>query len=178
MATAARPDLVLHTVLVDAPLRRPGTTARAGVLARAPRTYETLEEAVLAFHVRPNEPVMDHELLRRVAANSYREDQGTWRPKADPRVFGRIGDAELARCLGAIPGPITQIYGDLSVVVDADSLEFLVEAHPGETELVAIRAGYHHLTFDRAGEVADAIAVTVARHVGPDAEPLPHDAAG
>jgi pimeloyl-ACP methyl ester carboxylesterase len=161
-AAGADPLLVPRLVLVDSPVRRPGGP-RPPVLPsrRLPRrAHATLEEAVRTFRLRPREPVADAALLRRVATAAFAEQAEGWSLRADLSVFGRIPDELLATALRRYGGPITLIYGTRSAVVDEAGRSFLIEAHGGPTELVAIE-GHHHLTLDQGAEVAEAIA---ARH--------------
>ena len=158
VAAARNPAIALGPVLVDAPVRRPGAAFRRVMTQStgSPRLYESLEEALASFHLRPHEPVLDRELLLRVGANSFKPVDGGWRLKADGRMYGRIADHDLVRYLGTITAPITLIYGERSAVVDDDNRAVLVQAHAGPTELVGID-GFHHLTLDQAGEVAGEI---------------------
>jgi hypothetical protein len=41
-------------------------------------SYRTLEQAVEAFHLKPPEPILNHDLLRRVAAGAYRQSDDGW----------------------------------------------------------------------------------------------------
>jgi pimeloyl-ACP methyl ester carboxylesterase len=158
LAAARGPELVRGLVLVDAPIRRPGTASRPRFVPRSVgRRYQTLEEAAAAFHLKPPEPILNHDLLRRVAAGAYRRADDGWSLKSDPNVYGRIDDQMVADSLAEIGVPITMVYGGRSPSLDDDGRAFLVEAHSGLTELVGIDDGFHHLTFDYAPEVAEAI---------------------
>ena len=175
-AAAADPTLVPRLVLVDAPVRRPAVRHPGGPRPGGPtsrplprRTHATLDQAVHSFRLRPREPVADTALLHRIAAAAFKEQTDGWSLRADLSVFGRIPDEVLAAALNAYAGPITLIYGTRSSVVDQPGREFLVEAHAGPTELVAI-AGYHHLTLDQGGEVAKVITARQARLTTPPHE--------
>jgi pimeloyl-ACP methyl ester carboxylesterase len=158
-AAAADPALVPRLVLVDAPVRRPGPS-HPRVLPSRPlprRTHATLDQAVQTFRLRPREPVADAPLLRRIAAAAFAEQGEGWSLRADLSVFGRVPDELLAAALQSYRGPITLIYGTRSTVVDETGRDFLVEAHAGPTEVVALE-GHHHLTLDQGVELAEAIA--------------------
>jgi pimeloyl-ACP methyl ester carboxylesterase len=158
-AAAADPELVPRLVLVDAPVRRPGTV-RPRALPTRPlqrRIHPTLEQAVGSFRLRPREPVADAALLGRVAAAAFADTGDGWSLRADLSVFSRIPDELVAGALAHYAAPLTLIYGTRSTVVDEAGRAFLAEAHAGPTELVAIE-GYHHLTLDRGAEVATLIA--------------------
>jgi pimeloyl-ACP methyl ester carboxylesterase len=167
IAGGLRPDMALGLVLVDAPIRRPHPKARRRFQPSATdRRYESLELAVESFHLRPPEPVLNRDLLQRVAIHSFRQLDGGWGLKADRDVYGRIDDADLAACLAQITSPVTLAYGGRSTSVDEDGRSFLAESHPGTTEFRRIDEGFHHLTFDHAVEVADTI-VSLSAHVMP-----------
>jgi pimeloyl-ACP methyl ester carboxylesterase len=159
VAAARHPEIVLGPVLIDSHLRRPDRRPRSGRFpGGSDRRYDSLDAAVESFHLRPNEPVLDRELLLRVAANSFKPVDGQWALKADHKVYGRIDDDDLAGYLAQITSEMTFIYGDRSAVVDDDSRVFLAEAHAGPTEMVCVEGGFHHLTFDHAKQIADTVA--------------------
>ena len=158
LAAARGLQTVRGLVLVDAPIRRPGTESRPRFVPRSSgRCYPTLEQAAEAFHLKPPEPILNHDLLRRVAAGAYRQSDGGWTLKSDPNIYDRVDDTMVADSLAEIGAPLTMIYGGRSVWLDDDGRAFLIDAHPGPTELVRIEDGFHHLTFDYAPEVAAAI---------------------
>jgi pimeloyl-ACP methyl ester carboxylesterase len=158
LAAARGPEAVRGLVLVDAPIRLPGAQSRPRFVPRSSgRSYPTLEQAAEAFHLKPPEPILNHDLLRRVAAGAYRQSDDGWSLKSDPNVYGRIDDQAVADSLAQIDAPITMVYGGRSVSLDEDGRAFLVDVHPGPTELIRIEDGFHHLTFDYALDVADAI---------------------
>jgi pimeloyl-ACP methyl ester carboxylesterase len=165
-AAAADPVLVPALVLVDAPVRRPGDPRPRGLPSRSlpRRAHATLDDAVATFRLRPREPVADAALLRRIAVAAFSEQGGGWALRADLSVFGRISDELLAGALARYGGPVTLIYGTHSKVVDRAGREFLVDAHSGPTEVVAIE-GHHHLTLDQGAEVASLIAERCASMV-------------
>ena len=66
------------------------------------RTFSTLDEAKMSFHLRPHEPILNHERLLEVAAGSFREGDDGWTYKADSRVHERIDDLPLAEPLAAL----------------------------------------------------------------------------
>jgi pimeloyl-ACP methyl ester carboxylesterase len=154
-AARAGAERLPRLVLVDAPIRRPGGAMRPMAPPRRhiPRVYATLDEAVDVFRLRPREPVRDRELLRRVAANAYVRRPDGWRLKADLGVFGRLSDEELASALATIEVPVTLVWGTHSALSSPDLRAYLVQTHPGETDLVGL-AGHHHLTLDQGAEVA------------------------
>jgi pimeloyl-ACP methyl ester carboxylesterase len=158
LAAAHEPEIVRGLVLVDAPIRRPGTASRPRFVPRSSgRHYPTLEQAAEAFHLKPPEPILNHDLLRRVAAGAYRRSDEGWSLKSDPNVYGRIDDQTVADSLAEIVAPITMVYGGRSMSLDDEGRAFLIDVHPGPTELIRIEDGFHHLTFDYAPEVAEAI---------------------
>jgi pimeloyl-ACP methyl ester carboxylesterase len=163
-AAAADPLLVPRLVLVDAPVRRPGTGRPRALPGRSParRVHPTLEQAVATFRLAPREPVADRALLQRIALAAFAPCEKGWSLRADLSVFSRIPDEAVAEALGAYPGPLTLIYGLSSAVVDEAGRGFLAEAHAGPTEMIAIE-GHHHLTLDQGATLA---ALLAERHAG------------
>ena len=159
LAAALRPELVPRLVVVDAALAPPGGPRRRAIPPRLGprRVHPTLPAAVDAFRLRPREPVSNSELLARVAAGAYRPIDGGWTLKADLGVFNRVSDEEIAAALAAVDAPLTFVYGTHSTVSDPEGRAFLVWAHAGPTELVALE-GHHHLTFDQGRRLAGLIA--------------------
>ena len=156
IAAADHAEQFAGVVLLDAPLRDPDAPVRT---VRLPAAVEhaTLDAAIRSFHLRPHEPVMDRELLTRVAANSFRQRAGGWELKADPRIYGRLRDDHLLRCLGATAVPVTLVYGDRSAIVDQESRDLLEAHHVGATHFVSVPGGFHHFLFDHAAETVSAI---------------------
>lgn len=160
-AAARRPDVIHGSVVVDPPIRRPGNEPRRpDFRGAADRRYKSLDHAVRSFHLLPDEPVLNRELLLRVAANSFKQIDGGWLLKADNNIYGRIDAHYQAACLRQVTSPMTLVYGDRSTVLDDDGVSFSVESHSGSTTLVRIDGGFHHLTFDHAHELAQAIVAT------------------
>jgi pimeloyl-ACP methyl ester carboxylesterase len=161
IAAARHPELFARMVLVDVPLRHPD---RPRQRSRTPAgaQHESLDAALQSFHLLPNEPVLNRELLMRVAANSFTSARGHWILKADPQIYGRIADAQLLECLREIEMPITLLYGERSAVLDDEGRSLLIDNHRGATALIAVQDGFHHLTFDHAERVAEVIVEAMA----------------
>jgi pimeloyl-ACP methyl ester carboxylesterase len=161
VAAGERPAAVSGLMLLDPPIRPPapdGSPPRAPM--RTPggaRTFSTLDEAKMSFHLRPHEPILNHERLLEVAAGSFREGDDGWTYKADSRVHERIDDLPLAEPLAALESPLLIVYGAMSPVYAFSEPSFAVDAHAGETEVVTIRDAYHHLMFDHGPELTDRI---------------------
>jgi pimeloyl-ACP methyl ester carboxylesterase len=177
VTAAGRPTAAAGLMLLDPPLRRPReATAPAGpppFPRRTPgegRRFDTLDEAIPSFHLRPNEPILNRDRLLEVAAQSFRQDDdGGWIYKADPRVHQRLDDEAVATALGQIDCPIALVYGALSPVLAISDTDFAVEAHAGPTEVAQIRDAYHHLMFDHGPELVDRIRAFARAVAGPAA---------
>jgi pimeloyl-ACP methyl ester carboxylesterase len=155
IVTAARyPGLVRELVLVDSP----GDVSRVAPrpMVQPARRHASLDAAVDAFQLQPPEIIRNQELLRRVAAQSYRKVDGSWQLKADRHVFRRVDHDTVARNLAATTVPITEIWGESSPVVTEEVLKFLTDTHPGPTDFVALPGG-HHLLFDHAHAIASVV---------------------
>jgi pimeloyl-ACP methyl ester carboxylesterase len=153
--TAARyPGLIRELVLVDSP-GDAGRVSPRGTIHPA-RRHASLGAAIDAFKLHPPETIRNQELLRRVAAHSYRQVDGGWRLKADRHVFRRIDHDVVARNLAATSVPITEIWGESSPVVTEEVLKFVADTHPGPTDFVALPGG-HHLLFDHGPAIASVV---------------------
>jgi len=167
VAAGERPDAVRGLMLVDPPIRPP---AADGSPFRAPmrtpgglRTFPTLDEAKMNFHLRPHEPILNHERLMEVAAASFKETDDGWAYKADSRVHERIDNLPLAEPLGRLGCPLLMVWGAMSPVYSFSEPDFAVQAHSGATEIQTIRDAYHHLMFDHGPELTDRIRAFSAR---------------
>ena len=155
-AAARRPDAIVGLVLLDPPVRRPNpdpTPSRPPLrppTPAGPRSYATLDEAKMSFHLRPNEPILNRDRLLEVAAGSFKETADGWTYKADPQVHERVADLGVAQALAQIPCPALFIYGAQSPILAWSDPEFAIEAHAGPTEVQKIPDAYHHLMFDYA----------------------------
>jgi pimeloyl-ACP methyl ester carboxylesterase len=160
VAAARRPETVSGLVLIDPPMRRPDPDAPARMPMRTPggpRTFATLDEAKMSFHLRPNEPILNRDRLLEVAADSFAQGDEGWTYKADPGVHERVEDLPIAESLAQIACPALLVYGAMSPVFAMSDPDFAVESHAGPTEVQTIRDAYHHLMFDHAATLVDRI---------------------
>jgi pimeloyl-ACP methyl ester carboxylesterase len=166
VAAGRQPERVRGLMLVDPPVRPPDPDGSARPPFRAPagpRTFATLDEAKMSFHLRPHEPILNHERLFEVAAASFKQTDDGWAYKADTRIHERIDDLPLAEPLANIPCPLLIVWGAMSPLYSFSDPDYAVQAHAGETEIQTIRDAYHHLMFDHGPELTDRIRAFSAR---------------
>jgi pimeloyl-ACP methyl ester carboxylesterase len=160
VAAARRPDIVSGLVLVETGIRlsKP-ETARVprGTPPRSPRTFASRDAAIESIRLFPEQPVVDAEVLRRVAELSISGADGEWTWKFDPGVARRFTDELINRNLAAVECPVAMVYADGSALVDSSSPE-AAEAILGRPVPTTVVAGaYHHLVLDRPAAGAKAI---------------------
>lgn len=151
IAACRYPGAFDGVLMIDSPTRRPTADGRdlgSRFEPGPPRLHSSQEQAVASFRLQPHEAVENRELLLTVATESFRQGEGGWSLKADPRGYQVVEERDLAACLEATDVPAVLVYGDQSVVVRPADVEFFLEAHPGPHEAVPIVGGRHHLLFD------------------------------
>ncbi len=167
VAAGNRPAGVRGLMLVDPPIRPPAPDPSAPRMPMrtpgGPRSFATLDEAKMSFHLRPHEPILNHDLLLEVAAASFKQTDDGWTYKADARIHERIEDLPLAGPLAELTCPLLLVWGAMSPVYSFSEPEFAVNAHAGETEVQTIRDAYHHLMFDHGPDLTDRIRAFSAR---------------
>ena len=96
-ATAAlHGDRLAGVIVCDSPITEPDPEVASFQLKEAfgrPRTYESVEDALLRFRtIPPQERYLDF-VLRHVALHSLRPVPGGWQWKFDRRIFEQFGDS-------------------------------------------------------------------------------------
>lgn len=159
-AAALRPERVSSLLLLDALVRRPdphGGTEPRGIPRRPRRVYGDREEAIAAFRLVPAQPVVDPDLLRRVAAESVRPCAGGWAWKFDPAVAQRFTDAAIAANLARVDVPIGYLYGELSPDSTARTADLIAELSGRPVARRSVPRCNHHLLLDRPEAVGEGL---------------------
>ena len=164
-AAAREPELVTALVLVDVKIHLPDPRTGAsprGTPARRLRTYDSLADAVDAFRLLPEQPIINPDLVRHVAARSARPAGGGWRWKFDPAIAQRFDDNSIAADLGRVRCPVHLVHGAHSALVSprmSADVATLLGRPVGSTE---IAGGHHHVILDRPAETGRAVAAALA----------------
>ena len=159
-AAAEHPETVGAVVLLDTKIELPtaatGSLPR-GVPARPLRLYPTPEAAVASFRLMPLQPLVNEPLVREVAAQSLRREDGGWRWKFDAAIAQRWTDDGIAAFARQVECPLWLIRGERSDLTSARTAA-QIEALTGmPVPEVTIVDAYHHLILDQPKLVADAL---------------------
>ena len=152
MQTAATYGTALAgAVIVDAPVRRPDPESEArarGTAFKAPGTYPDLPTAMARYKLVPPQACENDYLVAHVARHSLHETPDGWTWKFDPALFKHtmvsMRDQLLAaRCRIAL------FRGEESVVVPADTADYMSELLDHNAPVVSIPGARHHLLLDQ-----------------------------
>lgn len=152
-----KPDLL---VLADTPMARLPRHFRPEPPMRNKR-FDSREAALARFRLMPGETSANPELLEYVAGHSIRRNEdGSWSWKFDeegtarPVGFRMPDFSEVP--LESVPCPTLVIYGEHSVLVDAEDAQAIAARVQGG-RAVAIPGAHHHLMLDRPAAFAQAL---------------------
>lgn len=144
-------DELAGAVIVDAPVRRPSPEAEegnAGREFRSPRTYGSLGEAKEHFRLVPPQPCDNDYIVDWIAEHSLHETADGWTWKFDPKLFrGTI--VPLRDQLASVRCRVALFTGELSVIVPADTAEYMYDLMGRVAPVVPIPEAHHHLTLDQ-----------------------------
>jgi pimeloyl-ACP methyl ester carboxylesterase len=165
-AAAEHPQAVSAIVLLDTKIELPSAATGElprGAPARPPRLYPTREAAVDSFRLLPLQPLVNEPLVREVAAQSLRQEDGGWRWKFDTAIAQRWTDAIIAEFAQRVECPLWLLRGersDLTSPHTAAKIEALTGMPVPE---VVIPAAHHHLLLDQPQLVGAALAEILAQ---------------
>lgn len=121
---------------------------------RPNRVYPDYETAKGRFVLSPPQKVNEPYLFDYMAFHSLKEVEGGWSWKFHPSVFERATDlherllAQGKRIANA-PGRIMIVYGEESVLFDADSADYVRECGGEHIPMIGIPDARHHLMLDQ-----------------------------
>jgi pimeloyl-ACP methyl ester carboxylesterase len=121
-------------------------------------TYESQEELVARYRLRPGHSVAPPEVVRHIAAHSGRAlEDGRWKLKFDRAVYGTREDYDGRPLWGKIHVPALLVRGDhserITPEVYADA-----KARCPQLELATVPNAWHHVMLDNpAGFVAETL---------------------
>jgi pimeloyl-ACP methyl ester carboxylesterase len=152
MQTAATyGDRLAGAVVVDSPVRRPDPESEArarGTEFRLPGVYPDFETALARYRLVPEQECENRFLVEHVGRHSLHETPEGWTWKFDPALFTHTmvsmrGQLLAARCRMAL------FRGEDSVVVPADTFEYMRELLDDTAPVVSIPGARHHLFLDQ-----------------------------
>ncbi len=139
-------------IIVDAPVRKPdpeSDSARRGQEFRNPKVYPDRDTAKRHFRLVPGQPCDNPFILEYIAEHSLREVEGGFTWKFDPKVFVRMGTDLMSDYLASTRCRIALMRGELSVVVPAETGEYMYDLLDRNAPLVEIPQAHHHLILDQ-----------------------------
>jgi len=150
-AAAAHGDALAGAVIVDSPVRRPDPESEArasGTAFKSPGAYPDLTTALTRFRLIPAQECENQYLVDHVARHSLHETPEGWTWKFDPALFKHtmmsMRDQLLAaRCRIAL------FRGEDSIVVPADTADYMSELLDHRAPVVSIPEARHHLILDQ-----------------------------
>lgn len=138
-------------ILVDSPVRRPDPESEEGARGaafRSPGTYSTLDEAMSRFRLIPPQPCDNDYIIDHIARHSLRETPAGWTWKFDPHLFTHTM-VPLNEQLAAVRIRVALIRGHHSVVVPADTADYMYELMGRVAPVITIPEAHHHLFLDQ-----------------------------
>lgn len=165
VAAARHPERVTALVLLDVLVRRPDPSRageRRGMRRRPLRVYASREQAIAAFRLVPEQPVVDPELVRAVAARSVRRHQDGWAWKFDPAVAQRFTDEAIAASLARVSCPIGYLYGELSPESTARTADLVAELSGRPVPRRGVPGCNHHMLLDHPEAVGEGLRLLLA----------------
>ena len=138
-------------VIVDSPVRRPDPESEEGARGaafRSPGTYATLEEAIARFRLIPPQPCDNDFIIDHIARHSLTETNDGWTWKFDPHLFTHTM-VPLNEQLAAVRIRVALIRGHHSVVVPADTADYMYELMGRVAPVITIPEAHHHLFLDQ-----------------------------
>ncbi len=148
---ATHGDRLAGAVIVDSPVRRPDPESEEGTRGRAfraPGTYPDLEIALQHFHLIPPQPDPEPWILEHVVRNSLHQTPQGWTWKFDPHLF-TYALVAMNEQLAAVRCRVAVLRGEHSVVVPADTAEYMYELMGRVSPVVTIPEAHHHMLLDQ-----------------------------
>ncbi len=150
-AAVTHGDSLAGTVIVDSPVRRPDPESEEGARGaafRSPGVYPTLDEAMTHFRLIPPQPCDNDFILDHIGRHSLIETNEGWTWKFDPNLFTHTM-VPLNEQLAAVKIRVALFRGHHSVVVPADTAEYMYELMGREAPVITIPEAHHHLFLDQ-----------------------------
>jgi pimeloyl-ACP methyl ester carboxylesterase len=138
-------------VIVDSPVRRPDPESEEGTRGRAfrsPGVYPDLATAMEHFRLIPPQPNEHPWIIDHIARHSLKETSEGWTWKFDPHLF-RHAMVPMRDQLASVKCRVALLHGEHSVVVPADTADYMYELLGRNAPVVSIPEAHHHLILDQ-----------------------------
>lgn len=143
--TVRYPEAVSGLVLVDTfaiAKPRPPQPERDGM-----PVYATREEAIARFRLMPRQDAPAH-VTRFIAEHSLMPAPGGWTWRFDPKIWRQLDISSFREALSSVTRPMACLYGEHSVLGDAEQRAAMRELAPAAFQ-VEIPDAAHHIMADQ-----------------------------
>lgn len=113
------------------------------------RIYPTLADALARFRWAPVQPSPNLYIADFIARTSLRQVEGGWTWKFDPWLWSRFEHVGMEQTLGAIPVPLSYVWGERSVLAEHGVVGRIRELLPAGTRFVGLPEAHHHVMADQ-----------------------------
>lgn len=144
-------DRLAGAIIVDSPVRRPDPESEEGARGaafRSPGVYPTLDQAMQRFRLVPPQPCDNDYVIEHIARHSLHETTDGWTWKFDPHLFTHTM-TPMNEQLAAVRIRVALIRGHHSVVVPADTADYMYELMGRVAPVITIPESHHHLFLDQ-----------------------------
>ncbi|HEX2827068.1 MAG TPA: alpha/beta hydrolase [Burkholderiales bacterium] len=157
--SATYPGRVKKLVVVDTSVNLP--PERIALLrdvgSKPPRDYDSREEMVSRYKLRPGEALAPAEVVRYIGERSIKEtDEGKWRYKFDRAVYSTREPKDGMPLWDDIRIPALLVKADRSPRITQEIYE-QAKARSSRVEFVEISNSDHHITLDNPVEFVDKV---------------------
>ena len=144
-------DRLRAIVMVDSSIQPPEKRWR-GPPSRpdaANRVYESLEAALARFRLAPPQGCENLYIADFIARTSLKEVEGGWTWKFDPAIWQRFSMPDLGEMLPKIACPVALVWGARSALMQAETLDYMIDQMPDDVVLLPIPDADHHVMIDQ-----------------------------
>ena len=162
---ATYPGRVKKLIIVDTSVNLP--PERIALLrdvgSKPPRDYDSREEMVSRYKLRPGEALAPAEVVRYIGERSIREtDEGKWRYKFDRAVYATREPKDGTPLWEKIKIPSLLVKADRSPRITPE-VHAQAKARAPQVELVEISNSDHHITLDNPVEFVEKVGAFLKR---------------
>jgi pimeloyl-ACP methyl ester carboxylesterase len=162
---ATYPGRAARFVMVDSTVNLP--PERIALLrdvgSRPGRNYDSREEMIDRYRLRPGESLARPEVVRYIAARSIKQDSdGTWKYKFDRNVYATREPFDGNPLWDKVKIPTLLVRGERSMRITPQVFE-QVKKHCPQAELATVSNSDHHVTLDNPLGFIEAVKPWLAR---------------
>ena len=164
--SATYPGRVKKLVLVDTSMKLSSEriAEMRDVGNRPGRNYDTKDEIVRRFKLRPGHSFATPEVIRYVGSHGVKQfEDGTWRYKFDRAVYATRESVDWMPLWKDIKIPTLLVKGANTHRITQEVLESVQERAP-QVELAEVSNTDHHVTLDNPTEFIAVVKAFLARH--------------